>query len=153
MVMLFIFCGLLEFVGGSFIAAVVYLISMNANVPTGFFILPILKACNIDLWKETMEYIDVGASLGIMGCAGALLQFLKYRRRLLLIGVVVTILLAVVQRFYFGVDHTFAILLGYLIGHACLHWGYPKTNCKKLFISSKDPSSYNSPIPFRSRPR
>jgi membrane associated rhomboid family serine protease len=153
MFLLMIFCGALEFIGGTTIAALAFLLSMNANVPTGMLLLPVLKILNLSIWQHAITYLDVGASLGIMGALGALIQFLKNKKHLLIFTCLVTVLLAVVQKNYVGLDHTFAVLLGYMVGHFYLNRKSSKTAFQKLIVSFDSSTLHNSPILFRSRER
>jgi membrane associated rhomboid family serine protease len=149
MVMLFVFCGTLEFIAGSGVAALSFLVAMNANVPTAFVLLPILKWVNFEVWQHVVSYTDVGASLGIVGCLGALLQFLKNKRKLLLLVCLMTVAATVFMKELFGIDHTFAVVIGYVLGHFYLyqriHWRGPR----RFFASPDHLIRSNSPIPFR----
>ncbi len=153
MILLFLFCGTLEFIGGTSIASLAFLISMNADVPTGFILLPILKSMNISMWQETITYMDVGASLGVMGALGGLIQFLKYKRQILIFSCLITILISLIEKNYVGFNHTFAVLLGYTVAHFYLSRRYSQTTFQNLLVSFDSPSHHNSPIPFRNRDR
>jgi membrane associated rhomboid family serine protease len=127
MTMLLIFGGVLEFISGTFLVTVIFLLCMNANVPTGFIILPLLKHINVALWHTTMTYLDVGASLGIVGILGALLQFLRHKRLLLTALVIITMTIAAIQKQSFGLDHTVALIMGYILSHFYLHFRSQRT--------------------------
>ena len=149
MIMLFIFCGSLEFIAGSKVAAVAFLVSMNANVPMALIFLPLIKSLNYTVWQHIYSYTDVGASLGIMGCLGALIQFIKSKRKVLFLICLVTILICLYNRELFGIDHTFAVLIGYFSGFLYLHQRYRIQGFRRFFASPDRPNQNNSPIPFR----
>jgi membrane associated rhomboid family serine protease len=153
MVLLLIFCGTLEFIGGTTIAALAYLISMNADVPMGVFLLPLIKMFNHDLWLKLYTYLDVGASLGVLGTVGCLLQFLKNKRKLLFGVAVITVALTIIENNYFGVDHTFAVVIGYFVGHLYISLGCSKKSFQKLLVFYDSPYLGTSSIPFRQKPR
>ena len=116
MLMLGLFTGCLELLMGSSFAALCYLVAMNSDVPNGIFLLPILKTFLPDLWLKTVQYVDVGASLGIVGSLGALARVLVRRLRipLLLLAVGGTIVGVFYIQNLFGLDHAFSAGLGYL---------------------------------------
>ncbi len=149
MTMLFFFCGTLEFIGGSKVAFASFVISMNANIPSAMVILPILKMINVSAWQHVFSYTDVGASLGIMGCFGALIQFFKNKRQVLVLACLISMGFCVVNKEWFGIDHTFAILTGYFTGYLYLHRRYQLRGFQRFFASPAHPGQQNSPIPFR----
>ena len=116
MVMLLFVTGALELLMGSAFTAIIFLVSMNSNIPNGIFLLPLLRVFFPVLWLDTVHYIDVGASLGIIGTLGGLARLLIPRLRWSLMGL--AILGAVIGSIYiktlFGLDHAFAAILGYL---------------------------------------
>ena len=122
MLMLLAFSGSLELLAGTGMAASVYLVSMNSNVPNGLFLLPGLRVFFPDIWKETVQFLDVGASLGIIGSLGGLARLLKPWARWPILATTVTISVgaAVVQHELIGVDHAFSALLGYIVASYCL---------------------------------
>ena len=135
--MLVILCGSLELLVGGRIAAFVYLGAMNSNVPNGLFLLPALRILYPHVWAETVQYVDVGASLGIMGCLGGLAAVLVPKAKWAVIGL--SIVGSVVGAAYihnlFGIDHAFSILLGFLI---CSH--YRRMESRKLVLIPLEPS-------------
>jgi membrane associated rhomboid family serine protease len=137
--MLLLFCGTLEFLGGSLLAALSFLIGMDANVPTGMILLPYLKSINFGLWQHVFTYMDVGASLGIMGSLGALMQFIKYKRLILMLVCLLTVALAVIQNELFGIDHTFAVLIGYAVAHVYLQKRSQKRGFRRFFALPDHP--------------
>jgi membrane associated rhomboid family serine protease len=153
MLLLMVFGGILEFIGGTTLAALAYLLSMNANIPTGIFVLPIFQAIDFYGWHVDVHYLDVGASLGVMGLLGALLQFVKAKGKVLAVVSIGLFLVAVLQNNFIGTDHCFALLMGYLTAHVYLNRGFPKSVFRTLFVSYDSPSQSKSAIPFRNHNR
>ncbi len=116
MVMLILFSGSLELLAGAKFAAAVYVLGMNSNVPNGLVILPALRMFFPTLWTETVQFVDVGASLGIIGSLGGLCRFLRPKARWLVLSVTILISVgaALIRHELIGIDHAFSALLGYL---------------------------------------
>jgi membrane associated rhomboid family serine protease len=121
MCLLIFACGVLEFVAGTTLAALSFLISMNADISSGIFLIPLLKVFSPSALTELMGYVDVGASLGVLGAVGSLIQFLKHKRKILLVTCVITVIISGLQKNFFGLDHTFAALMGYGIAGVYLN--------------------------------
>ena len=117
MAMLIAFCGILEFLKGSRFVGIVFLIAMNANVPNGVFLLPTLRLFFPHLWTDTVQYVDVGASLGIIGVLGGIARLLVPPARWFTIGIatVGTIVGAIYTNSLFGFDHVFSLIIGYMV--------------------------------------
>ena len=130
---------IVEFLGGSVLAALCFLTGMDANVPTGMLLLPYLKSINLGAWEHVYTYTDVGASLGVMGAVGGLIQFIKRKRMLLLVFCFLTVALAVLQDELFGIDHTFAILIGYGVSHVYLQRRSQRRGFRRFFVLPDQP--------------
>ena len=117
MAMLILFCGSLELIKGSAFAAIVYLTAMNSNIPNGIILLPMLRTYFPKLWLETIQYVDVGASLGVVGALGGLARLLIPRARWIIMAAAVlgTIIISVYLKTLFGLDHAVSALIGYLV--------------------------------------
>jgi hypothetical protein len=115
MLMLIAFTGSLELLMGSSFAAICYLVSMNSNLPNGLILLPILKAFLPELWLKMIQYVDVGASLGIIGTLGALSRILikPMRVTVLILSIGGTFVGAFYIQNLFGLDHACSAGLGY----------------------------------------
>lgn len=153
MILLLVFGGVLEFVGGSTLAALVYLISMNANIPTAYILLPLFRAINFYGWHVDIHYLDVGASLGVMGLLGGLFHFLKYRRKLLVFTFFLLMGIAILQNNFIGTDHSLALLIGYTVGHVYFNRGYPRSVFQNLFVPHAVSTQNRSVLPFRRQNR
>jgi hypothetical protein len=109
-----LFVGGLEYALGTTVAAVAYFIPMIATNPiTGFILVgelhPLLKSMD-------PSEIDIGMSLGVMGCAGALFRLLKHRYILvfsILIGSILDIWLI---HGFMPLNHYVSVFLGILLG-------------------------------------
>lgn len=150
MFMLIVVCGTLELVGGSTLTLLTFLIGMQSNIPMGLLLLPVVKSMDQTVWKETMLYTDVGASLGIMSALGTLLHFLRHKRILLAVLIVVTIVLPLSVQVYFGLDHVFGVLSGYVIGYLYMNRELGRKCLRNLLVSHDNSASNHSAIPFRS---
>ena len=139
MAMLLLFSGSLELLQGTMFTAAVYLISINSNIPNGLFLLPGLKIFFPQIWSQTVQYIDVGASLGIIGCLGGLARMLKPRLRWTLLGLAVfgALVGAIYIHNLFGIDHAFSALLGYFIANHLLR---EKHSAEVLPITKPSPT-------------
>jgi len=115
MILLFIFGSILEFTSGSTLFILAYILGLEADVPN-FLIVPILGLFNLNLSNATFTYTDVGASLGVMSVIGALVYLFRSSISLILITTIVTGLIITISftSQFMGVDHIFAIVLGYL---------------------------------------
>ena len=120
MIGLAFFCGALEIVGGSALAAIVYFFGLQSNLPTGLVLLPLLHWISPSQFNETTEYIDVGASLGIMCAFGGLSYLMKPKIRLVLVASSCTLFIgyAIFTKEFIGVDHASAIICGVLFTKA-----------------------------------
>jgi len=109
LVTLVFFTGGLEYLAGTRIALMSYVIPMLLSNPlTSLFLLPLS-------YFDPNE-IDIGASLGIFGTAGALVGFLKHGPLILGGLLVVTLLQAIMTHHLLVLNHWFAILLGIVLG-------------------------------------
>ena len=124
MVMLIFFCGSLELIKGSAFAAIVYLTAMNSNIPNGIVLLPLLRIYFPTLWLETVQYVDVGASLGVIGALGGLARLLIPLARWIIMGAAITgtIISAVYLKTLFGLDHAVSAFIGYLVADYLLRY-------------------------------
>lgn len=120
MVGLALFCGALEIIGGSALAAVVYLFGLQANLPTGLLMLPLFHWMSPSLFHETTATVDVGASLGVMAGFGGLAYLMKpvVRRISIATASIGFIIYAVMTQEYIGVDHMCAIFCGAILTKA-----------------------------------
>jgi len=143
MILLIVFSATLELIGGTSLAALTYLVSINTNLFTGLFLFSFLSVFDVAGWDNTINQLDTGVTLGVLGSFGALLQFIKYKKRILLFATLITTGICAFQKNYLGIDHTFAILLGYIISYLYLNRGYPKSKFQKFF-DSRDRQSYGS---------
>ena len=116
MLMLLIFSGSLELLMGARFAGLAYAWAMNANIPNGILLLPILRMHYPGLWNETVQYVDVGASLGVLGSIGALARLMIPRVRWLILGLCVlgTVGGSLYIHNLFGIDHACSAVMGYL---------------------------------------
>lgn len=132
MLMLVVFTGTLELLMGSLFTAICYFISMNANVPNGIILLPMLKLLLPQLWLKTVQYIDVGASLGIIGTLGALARLLvsPIRGALMFLVTGGTLVGVFYIQNLFGLDHAFSAILGYFTASYLLRGKRRKVNRK-----------------------
>ena len=117
MLMLILFTGSLEYLMGSSFTGMVYITAMNSNIPNGIFLLPMLREFYPSAWNDTVHYVDVGASLGIVGTLGGLARLLipPARWTLLVVAIVGTLIGAIYLKTLFGLDHAFSALLGYFM--------------------------------------
>lgn len=117
---LVLFCGALEIVGGSCLTAIVYIFGLQSNLPTGLVLLPLLHWISPSQFNDTLEYVDVGASLGIMCGFGGLAYLMKpdIRRVLIAASCLAFVVYALVTKELIGVDHAFAIICGALFTKA-----------------------------------
>src|SRR5262249_44959968 len=94
--------------------------ALGANTLTvGLFFLP-FRWIHPPWWRDLRALTDVGASLGIFGCAGALTAFFK-RAPLLLGGLALgTIGYSFVSGDPLSLDHLTAAGMGLLVAHAAL---------------------------------
>lgn len=115
MIALLIFTGALEILGGTSLAILVYCFGMEANIPNGALILPFLKTLAPTLFRDTYSFIDVGASLGVMSCFGALAYFLKKKIRYTMLAgsIIFFIFYSVRRNELIGIDHAVAVVIGY----------------------------------------
>ena len=123
MMFLLIFGGALEILGGSTLAAFAFLFGLQSNIPTGLVLLPILKTVSPSLFEKTAYFVDVGASLGVMSCFGALAYLLKPKVSIFMIlsGISFFLIYSIVGGDLIGLDHAIAVICGYSIAHIYLN--------------------------------
>jgi len=81
LITLILFAGGLEYLTGTAIMAWCFFLPMLfANTLTLFIFQYPVKFWNEKLWSILIQETDIGISLGIFGCAGALANFLKHRK-------------------------------------------------------------------------
>ena len=112
-----LFSGSLEILGGSTLATIVYMFGMQANIPTGLILLPMLQWMSPLLFNETKSYIDVGASLAVMSTFGGLIFLMKPKIRIGLVAIscIGFTAYAFLSKELIGVDHAFAVICGMAI--------------------------------------
>jgi membrane associated rhomboid family serine protease len=110
MVCLIFFTGCLEYLAGTKITASCYLIAMTFSNPLTSILL-------IPTGLTTPAELDVGASLGIFGCGGALSWFFLKRRWLLVAPLcVITLLQSWDTQHWIIMNHWTAVFFGILVG-------------------------------------
>lgn len=119
MIGLLLFTASLEALAGSGMAALAFLIGMQANIPNGLVLLPFLREFVPSLSASTFTYVDVGASLGVFGSLGGLMYFMHQKAKWItgMFAVASTSLFSIFNQELIGFDHVFALMLGYLICH------------------------------------
>jgi phosphatidylglycerol lysyltransferase len=117
LLVLVIFTGGLEYLAGTGIAALCYLVPMLAANPVTAALIAALHA-----WIPSMDpsEIDIGASLGIFGCAGALGLLLRWGRWLVAGLCAGAILDAGFSHLFMPLNHIVAAFLGLLLGWAAM---------------------------------
>jgi hypothetical protein len=113
-----IFTGGLENLAGTAITAVSYFIPMLLSNPLASLLLvgglkhliPSIQASDL----------DVGASLGIFGTAGALFWFLRYRKSVMLLLLTLVVADTAGTGVWLTLNHVVAISLGITIGRIAL---------------------------------
>lgn len=117
LLVLIAFTGGLEYLAGSGITAAAYFAPMLLSNPITAGTLAALKP-----WVTSFNpsEIDVGASLGIFGCAGALSIFLRWGRWLAIALCLGAILDAVISHAFLPLNHLVAIGLGWGVGRFML---------------------------------
>ena len=106
--------GGLELIAGTQMAAIAFTIPMLFSNPfTGAilagWVSPLITGVNL-------SEIDIGSSLGIFGCAGALSLFLTWGNWLLLALALAAVAEAVMQQGYMALNHLIALALGLVVG-------------------------------------
>jgi len=117
LILLFTFTGLLEIMGGSLFAFISYSASMLLTNPLTVITLWLPLHWIEPNWaKHLVADTDVGASLGIYGCAGSLLLMLKHRKRTLALLVLSAIVIAIATHTPLALNHGIAVVIGLVIG-------------------------------------
>lgn len=116
-----IFCGGLEYMAGpNFVALAYFIPALLANpLTSAVFFLP-FRWLNPDWWESFRAIEDVGASLGIFGCGGALTVFFK-RAPILLGGLAAgTLIYSALSGDPLSLNHITAAGIGLGIAHLLL---------------------------------
>ena len=74
-----VFTGFLELYCGTVLAATVFLVGMQANIPLGVVLLPVLSYAAPAMLSSTVSFVDIGASLGVMATFGGCTWVLRRR--------------------------------------------------------------------------
>ncbi len=106
------FCGLLEYLSGSLLAVTAFGLAAALANP--------LACIVFQLGASHVSELDVGASLGILGCAGALVPMLRHGRILLPVLLACAGASAFFTQSQLGLNHVFAILVGWAVARLFL---------------------------------
>ena len=113
--MLVLFGGFLELIAGSNILGLCYLLGIVFSNPiTTVLIAPFLYIFNQKAFLSFIQDVDVGCSLGVFACLGALAYF--SRRPAVVSGIVIvgTCVYAFLETNLLGLNHLTALTLGYV---------------------------------------
>ncbi len=76
--MLVLFCGFFELIAGTFLMSASYALgTFFANFITAAILTSLAKFSHLSLFSSLTKEIDIGCSLGVFSCMGALFSFLK----------------------------------------------------------------------------
>ncbi len=121
MVLLLLFCGLFEIVAGSLWLLIVYMVpTLLSNLLTIIFVFYPLKMLESRLWLQGILLSDVGASLGIFGCIGALVHILTYGRAIVFLLSAYILGDAWFSHNLWQFNHFFALSIGWILGYRIL---------------------------------
>jgi membrane associated rhomboid family serine protease len=111
-----LFSGGLEYLTGSALCAFCYFVPMVLTNYLTVLVLSVpIKLVSHELWLKAASEIDVGASVGIFGSAGALSIFLKHAKPYAIILTVYSLAIPFVLNSVLAANHLMAFALGYLV--------------------------------------
>lgn len=111
-----VFCGGLEYLVGPGLTLCCYMVGLIfANALTGLLVVAPLHLIGPEKWAWAMREPDVGASLGIFVCAGAMLSLLRRGRLLGILMIAGSCILSAVTHSVIGMNHIVALALGILV--------------------------------------
>jgi hypothetical protein len=109
-VLALVFCGLLEYLGGSLLATLVFV--LGAVLANPIACIPFL------LGASGRAEPDVGASLGILACAGAAASMLRKGWSVALALALISAFIAAAMHSWLALDHVAALGIGWLAARA-----------------------------------
>ena len=117
LVALIVFTGGLEYLAGSPLTLACYLAAALAANPMTAGLLELLRTV---IPSINPAEIDVGASLGIFGCAGALAHFLRWGGGMIIVLSAGAIASAALIHGFLPLNHLFALAIGWGLARAIL---------------------------------
>lgn len=116
-VLTIVFCGMLEYLGGTLLLALCYFVPLFLTNPLMYWLLIFpLKWISPHMWLMTYVEPDVGSSLGIYGAIGGLFHFLRRGSMLLWIFGLAAVAYVFLSHSLIPLNHLLAMSLGWAIG-------------------------------------
>jgi len=117
LITLFTAVAFLECVAGSTFMVICYGAGVLLSNPlTSLLIYPVVKFIFPNAYNSFAHEFDVGASLGIFACIGALALFSRYRKSMLISLAAGTVFVSIYTSSLLGLDHLVALAIGYSVG-------------------------------------